>query len=141
MRTTSATAGAPPNQPEDTPYGLVTDLTVSGGTYSVVAMIGGAASIYLGSGGGYIGGGEGHEAIKRAAMNAVEVARGVANQMRATRDYPLPRPGYVQFYVLTRAGVTSASIAETALRNPSQPLSGLYEAVQDVITQYRLINT
>jgi hypothetical protein len=140
LRTTSATAGQPPGDPTNEPFGVVTDLAFRNGSATVVAMIGGDASIYLSNGGGYIGG-AGHDAIKKAARQVVQASREAVAQMRETKEYPLPQPDRVLFYVLTRGGIMSASAEETELENSSQPLSKLYEAVQGVLTQYRLINT
>ena len=140
LRTNSTAAGQPSGEPGDEPFGVVTDLAFPNGTATVVAMIGGHASIYLSNGGGYIGG-EGHDAIKKVARQVVQASRGVVAQMKATKDLTQPQPGRVQFYVLTSDGIVSTSAEEAGLQDTSQPLSKLYEAVQGVITQYRLINS
>jgi hypothetical protein len=140
LRTSATAAGQPPDETAAQPFGVVTDLALPNGNASVVAMIGGHASIYLSSGGGYIGG-ESREAIKKAARRVVETSRKAVAQMRSTKAFPLPKAGDVQFYVLTKGGVVSASASENELQNSSQPLGKLFEAVQEVITQYRLINT
>src|SRR5262245_20089304 len=54
-------------------WGAVMDFWVSDTTVSVVAFADGSASIYLGNGGGFLGG-QGHETIRAAAKNLVEAA-------------------------------------------------------------------
>jgi hypothetical protein len=140
LRTNGQTAGGLPSDPAEQPFGLVADMAFPNGNATVIAMISGAASIYLSSGGGYIGG-EGHEAIRKAAKHAVETAREAVAYMHPTKEYPLPEAGQVRFYALTRGGVMSGWASEAKLENSRNPFNKLYAAVQGVITQYRLINS
>ena len=122
------------------PWAAVMDLGMSNGTATIVAVADGNASIYLSSGGGYIGGGQGHESIRKAGQNMLFVARQAQPSMRATSDFPLPQNGQVTFYVVTDAGVFTAEAPEAELRSLSNPLTNLYAAGQEIITQYRLIS-
>ena len=121
------------------PWAAVMDLGMSNGTATIVAVADGSASIYLISGGGYIGGGQGHESIRKAARNMLFVARQAQPGMRATKDFPLPGNGRVTFYVVTDAGVFTAEAPEAELRS-RHTLTNLYAAGQEIITQYRLIS-
>jgi len=114
------------------------DWGVTSGTATVVAFSDGSASIYLSSGGGYLGG-NGHEAVRKAAQNMVAVAAEFRKQTTATTAYPLPQRGEVIFYLLTDAGVFTASGPYEDLSSHRHVLSKLGDAGQDVITQYRLI--
>lgn len=137
LRTTRAAAGAAAGTPPADPYGVVMDLARADGQATVVAMAGGQASIYFSGGGGSIGG-EGNPQINKAARLAVLSARSVVSQTQPTRDFSLPGPGYVQFYVLTQAGVRTARFEEAALHDSTQAFHELYFAMHDVITEYRL---
>jgi hypothetical protein len=79
------------------------DWGIRQGTATVVALSDGSASVYLSSGSGFIGG-EGHEAIRKAAQRMVSTARETQAQMKATTTYPLPKEGEVVFYSLTDSG-------------------------------------
>jgi hypothetical protein len=114
------------------------DWGTTSATATVVAVSDGSASIYLSSGGGFLGGG-GHEAIRKAAQNMVAVAAEFQKQTTATTVYPLPRRGEVIFYLLTDAGIFTASGSEEELTAHRHFLSKLGDAGQEVITQYRLI--
>lgn len=114
------------------------DWGVTSGTATVVAVSDGSASIYLSSGGGYLGGFS-HESIREAARNMVKVAAEVQSQTTATTIYPLPGRGEVIFYLLTDAGIFTASGSEEELKAHRHFLSKLGDAGQEVITQYRLI--
>jgi hypothetical protein len=127
------TATAKPTEP----WGVLMDWGVQKGTASVVAMSDGSASVYLSSGGGYIGG-IGQEPIRRAAQKAVEVARAVRLPSQPTTDYPLPEQHGVFFYFLTDAGVFVLRTSEQELNSSRHPLRELGDAMQRVITEYRL---
>jgi hypothetical protein len=121
------------------PWAAVTDWGVTKGTATVVALADGTASIYLSSGGGSIGGGQSHDSIRKAAQKMVSVAAEFQPQMQATDTYPLPQRVQVTFYVLTDAGVFTATAPQEELSSHRHPLSRLGDAAQEIITQYRLI--
>jgi hypothetical protein len=121
------------------PWAAVMDWGVMNGTATVVAIADGTASIYLSSGGGSIGGGQSHDSIRKAAQKMVSVAAEFQPQMPATDTYPLPQSGQVTFYVLTDAGVFTASAPQEDLSSHRHPLGKLGDAAQEIITQYRLI--
>jgi hypothetical protein len=114
------------------------DWGLPNGSATLVALSDGNASVYLSTGGGYIGG-QSHEPVRKAAQRTVIVANEVEPQIHATTAYPLPRPGEVAFYALTDSGVFTASAPEEDLKDDHSPLSKLANAAQEVITQYRLM--
>jgi hypothetical protein len=121
-----------------TPWGILMDFQTSKRSATVMALADGSASIYISNGGGYLGG-IGHEAIRKAAEQAVAVAGEFQPQMKLTKDYPLPQQGTVIFYVLTDSGVFTTEASEDDLVNRRLPLSKLYYAGQEIITQFRLL--
>jgi hypothetical protein len=114
------------------------DWPQASGFATVVALGDGNASIYLSGGGGYLGG-VSHESIRVAAQKAVEVAGDVQPQMKPTTAYPLPERGQIVFYALTDAGTFTVQVPEAELRNGRSPFAKLGNAMQGVITQYRLL--
>jgi|HubBroStandDraft_6_1064221.scaffolds.fasta_scaffold59469_2 hypothetical protein len=129
---------APTSKPTE-PWGVVMDWGMQRGAATVVAMSDGSASVYLSSGGGYIGG-KGQEPVRTAAQEAVEMARSVKLPEQPTTDYPQPEEHGVFFYFLTDAGVFMIRTSEQELNSPRHPLRKLGDAMQGVITQYRLGN-
>lgn len=125
---------ATPNEP----WGVVMDWGVPNGTATVMALSDGSASIYLSSGGGYLGG-QKEEAVRSAALHAVAVAREYPSQMRKTSDYVLPVTGEVVFYLLTDSGAFTSTAKEIELRNPAHSLAKLGNAMQGIVTQYRIL--
>lgn len=106
----------------------------------MVAVADGTASIYLSSGGGYIGGGQQNQAVRKAGQHMLDLARQFQPLMRRTQDFSLPQDGQIIFYAVTDSGVFTAGASERELTARSDWLANLYAAGQDIITQYRLIS-
>ena len=125
-----------PSSPTE-PWGVVMDWVVSAATATIVAFSDGSASVYFSSGGGLLGG-QAYESIRHAARQAVAVAAEFQPHMQLTTDFPLPQPGIVVFYLLTDSSVFTSSTFESALKTHSHALSKLGDAMQAIITAYRL---
>jgi len=139
LSTSREKIGLPTAASPTTPWRVVMDWGLdSGALATVVAVADGNASIYYGSGGGALGG-VGHESIRLAAMKAMKIAGELQPQMRLTKDFPLPQRGGVIFYAVTDAGVFTASATEEEMRTHRSAFYKLGDAMQDVITQYRMI--
>lgn len=128
-----------PTQTPTTPWGVVMDWGVAEGTATVVAFSDGHASIYLSTGGGFLGGAESHEAIRTAAKQMVTIAAGYQSRTHLAESYPLPEPGSVNFYLLTDSGIFTATASQEDLSQHRHPMSGLGDAVQEVISWYQRI--
>ena len=113
------------------------DWGVTKGTATVVAMSDGSASVYLSSGGGFVGG-IGQEPIRNAAQKAVAIARDLQLPSNPVSTYPLPEQHGVFFYFLTDAGVYVAQSSDQEMKSSSHPLKKIGDAMQEVITQYRI---
>ena len=121
------------------PWGVVMDWRLESGSATVLALSDGNASVYLSSGGGSLGGGKSHEAIREGATNAVGIAARFQPTMRPATSYPLPDRNEVTFYLLTDAGVFTGTASARELSSHSHALSPLGDAMQEIITQYRQI--
>ena len=113
------------------------DWGIPRGVVTVTAFSDGSASVYFSTGGGLIGGG-GQPQIADAARRAVEVAASAQAGMRMAAHYPLPAPGEVTFHLLTDDGVLETKVPESQLATERHELSPLGNAMQQIITQYRL---
>jgi len=121
------------------PWGVLMETTYEEASVTVFAVSDGNASIYLSTGGGFIGG-VGHEAVRRAAVNMVRVAGTLASLLSPAETYPLPDRGRTIFYLRTEAGVLTGGATEAELGQRRHALSELFFAGQDVITQFRLVS-
>ena len=129
-------------QPESpkTPWGVLMDTAFDeGGTVTVIAFADGTASIYLSSGGGYIGG-DSDTKIRKAVQQLLATAKQYQPESKPAATQPLPAKGRTVFYFRTDSGIYTAEAAEGELANGKHRLSPLFLAVQKVITEYRLLS-
>jgi hypothetical protein len=126
--------GLTPLPPGDV-WGAVMDWGLAGGTSTVIALSDGTASIYLSSGGGYLGG-EGVRAIRDAAIAAVKEASALRGGMQPATDLALPVTGGVVFYALTDAGRFTMRSTQSELQASISPARRLGDAMQLIITEF-----
>ncbi len=129
----------------DLPVGVVNtvlmDRFVSNGSFTVVATATGEASIYLSSGGGYLGGSLTYPAIHDAAIHAIQVANACLLLFQPAETTALPNPAEISFYATTSSGIQRAVAIEANFINKTDPLLILGSAMEEVVTQYRLSQT
>jgi len=136
-----AKLGLPATSDSTQPWGVVMDFVlpnrVTGDvSASVVALSDGSAAVYV-SRGPDPEGLSPQEAIRKAAKRTVNVASELQPQMHKTTTYLLPRDEEeVIFYLLTDSGVYIASAAKEDLKNNRHPLSKLWNAASDLISQF-----
>ena len=122
----------------DEPYVALMEFRVGEHSMTLVAVLDGSASMYFSTGGGNIGGGK-HESIRDAAQAMIGVARTLLDEMQVASEFPLPSPGIVVFYVVTPSYTYTAVDDEDALGQGRRPLSPLFYAGHEVITEYRRV--
>jgi len=127
--------GASPTQP----FLVVADWGEEQGATTVVAVADGSASVYRSDGGGSMGGGQAHPEIHAAALKAIEVAGVVQPSMQPATEYPPAGPGNVSFYLVTDAGVFTATVAQGDLNANHGPYSGLAAAMREIETEYEKV--
>jgi hypothetical protein len=127
------------NYPKGDPFGVIMEFELSNQTVTTVAFITGDASIYLSTGGGFIGGFK-HKNIKDTAIALVKESEMYIEEMIKTDKYPRPKKGEVIFYILTDDGILTLKSDETSLQNKSIDYWKLYYLGQNLITEYRKIS-
>lgn len=103
---------------------------------TLVSIRDGNASLYLGHGGGIIGGIE-HENVRKVSIDFVKESEKYLSNMQKTESFPYANLGQVKFYLLTFDGVVTAEADEAALGQGNHKLSPLFYKGQEVITQLR----
>lgn len=115
-------------------YGLMMENGYDTGLASVVATRDGGASLYLGHGGGILGG-IGYANVREASAAAVAEAEKHLAGMKKTGDFPYPALGRVRFYVHTFDGVLTAEADKEDLLKRRHKLWPLFYAGHEVLTQ------
>jgi hypothetical protein len=121
-------------------YGLLMDWNLGEECASVVALRDGTASLYTTSAFGIIGG-QAHPAVQRAAVDCVTVAARFLDASKPVTEFPYPPEGFINFYMLTYAGVRHLLGDEAAYPLGSDPTHPLFLAAQEVLTQLRIATT
>jgi hypothetical protein len=119
------------------PFAVIMDMAYPNAFVSLMSASSGDASIYISTGGGVIGG-IGQAKVKQAAAAFVREAGKYAGRMSVATEYPYPPTSSVRFYLRTPEAVLMAEATEAALGSGKDPLSPLFFAAQNVITQLRL---
>ncbi|MFW9882720.1 MAG: hypothetical protein ACFFG0_57385 [Candidatus Thorarchaeota archaeon] len=102
-------------------------------------MADGTTSLYIGHGGGIIGGGE-HENVKQASFKFLKTSEKYLKQFSSTTVFPYPNIGHVKFYILTYNGVLAAEGNENILGEGRHKLSKLFYSGHDVLAELRIID-
>jgi hypothetical protein len=127
-----------PGLAPDALHAVVMDWPAANGMTTVLAAADGTASIYLSSGGGFIGGSQGNPAIKAAALHAMRLAEYDHGGARSTVDTPLPTSSAVFFYFVYASGLLLNRVNEKTLRDGTSDMRPLGIAMQKIITEYRV---
>lgn len=127
-----------PNVAREAVHAVLMDWHINKGTVTVLAAADGSASLYLSSGGGFIGGSQKVQALRDAALHAISLANSLQFQFEPTDTTPLPSLGDVTFYLTTSAAVLMAVAPEAKLRAGADPLAALGGAMQRIVTEYRV---
>jgi hypothetical protein len=126
--------------PDDAPIlALLMETRYPEAVATLVAVADGTTSLYLSTGGGVIGAGE-HEAVAEASRRWLLAAEELLGALSPTPDPPLPGPGLTRFVAVTPRGLLDAEAPEAELEGGRHPLSPLYHAGDDVLTQVRLVS-
>lgn len=119
--------------------GMVMDWAVTKGMMTLMCFETGDASIYLSTGGGYIGGGQ-YEHIYNAAKSTVAMAQQYIAKAGRVTSYPLADEGCVRFYLLTSGGVFMHQVAMTDMEQHTTEWVPLFNEANDVISGYRIMH-
>ncbi|HEY4355412.1 MAG TPA: hypothetical protein VGN16_06675 [Acidobacteriaceae bacterium] len=118
-------------------HAVLMDWPIPKGMITVLAGADGAASIYLSSGGGFIGGGQKPGVLQDSAKRAVDLATALLPEAAPVESRDLPPAGTVYFWITTGESVRRVAAQEDDLKKGKPPASALGAAMQAIITAYR----
>lgn len=120
-------------------WGVVMETGYPEAVASLVALADGTVSLYFSNGGGIIGLGP-HAGPHSAAQSFLAASQQFSKQVQPTKNYPLPKPSYTRFYLLTGNGVLTAEAKEDDLGNNRLPLSPLFYKGHELISEVRAVD-
>jgi hypothetical protein len=121
-------------------WGVATDMGMAepGSVATVMGLSDGSASLYTTGSFGILGG-EAHENVRAAAKQLCVVAERCLDQTAPVSQFPFPGPNRVRFYLLTPDGARSAEAEGNAIVSGAHPLSALFIASNDLLTELRKV--
>ena len=120
-------------------YGALLETGYPNGTATLVALADGTTSLYTSGGFGIIGGGA-HPQVAAANQKFLRAVEQSFDTMAADDDSNVPATGESVIRALGFGERRAVRAAEADFGNGRHPLSGLFYAAQDVVTQLRLID-
>ncbi|MCI0536922.1 MAG: hypothetical protein L0Z50_17040 [Verrucomicrobiales bacterium] len=124
---------------EDQVLAILMEMGTPEAVATLVAVVDGAASLYLSSGGGIIGAGE-DKRPNAASRKLIRMAASFLKYMTKAEKTPLPREGFARFYVVTPSGLLTTEVKEEDLGGGRHALSPLFQTAHELITEIRLID-
>lgn len=106
---------------------------------TLVAVADGSTSLYFSNGGGVIGAGT-HAPVAEASRRFLETGHSFLQRLSPVTGPTPPAAGDTQFVAVLAVGLRGDVAPEDELGEERHPLSPLFYAGQDVITQIRLID-
>ncbi|MFL5322538.1 MAG: hypothetical protein ACJ790_22955, partial [Myxococcaceae bacterium] len=120
------------------PWGVILETGYPEGSFTLVALADGNASVYFSGGGGFIGGAAQPD-IREAAIACVQLAGEGIPAFAPATDRRLPAPGETLIYALTDGGMLVAAAPEVELGEKRHPLWPVFHAAHAIIAGYRVI--
>jgi hypothetical protein len=138
LATPAARFGAKPSSEFPRVYGVLMDWPIGDSIATVFSTSTGAASLYTTSTFGIIGG-EGHAAVRSAAIEFVRAADRLYDEATPTTAYPYPTMNRVKFYLLTYEGVRVLDTELVSIENLTSKYVEYFGLGQAVLTELRRV--
>ena len=120
-------------------YGVVMDWDLGDGTATLVSFVTGDASLYLSSGGGYIGGG-GHPSVNKALNDFIKKSESYLDKTTLTESTPLPAKNGLTFYFLTNKGKFKATEQMENIESEKSQWLDLFNCANILIKEIRVVS-
>jgi hypothetical protein len=118
-------------------YGIISEMDMDGATATVVTFSTGDTSLYLSTGGGFIGAGQ-HESVQKVVKKYVENGQKYTAKATKIDKAELPESGMTNFNFLTENGIYFISKSLSELESGKSEFSNLFAELNEVISQIRL---
>lgn len=126
-----------PNDELPTVWGLVVDMPSAKGSASLVSLADGTTSLYTSLGGGVIGGGF-YQRVAGATRRLLVILESRLRDMDEDDTTTVPPTGHIGLIALAYDGRRRTVASQDALASGSHPLSPIFFAAHDVITELRI---
>lgn len=121
------------------PLAILMETGIERGSYSLVAIADGSASLYFSNGGGIIGAGE-YPEVRKIVIDFLKLSKNYSDLLQKTSNYPLPKRDRTRFYIVGINSVVSAEFKEDDLGNERLPLSPLFLKGHELISAIQFVD-
>jgi hypothetical protein len=118
-------------------YGIISEMDIDGATATVVTFATGDTSLYLSTGGGFIGAGQ-HESVQKIVKRYVKNGQHYLEKASKIEHPEFPKNSRATFNFLTENGIYRISERLSALESGKSEFSKLFFELNDIISQIRL---
>jgi hypothetical protein len=115
-------------------WGALVEVGLSGGPASLVSLLDGTTSLYLGNGAATIGAGA-VDTVAEGSRDLLAVIDHALTHFDAIWEFPLPEQGQVRMVALTYRGPMGANAGQHELEDDSHPLAAAYTAAGAVLAE------
>jgi hypothetical protein len=115
-------------------WGALVEVGLPEGPATLVSLVDGTTSLYLGNGGATIGAGEAAP-VAEATRRLLATVETALSHLTSVWEFPLPTSGRVRVVALTFSGPMGADAAEADLVAGRGPLALIYAASADVLAE------
>jgi Flp pilus assembly protein TadD len=119
-------------------WGVLMEFGYPGASVTLFCLADGHTSLYYSNGGGVLGG-RPHDGVRQAVTPFIEMANRCFKHLTPEESFPVPAAEHTTFYALTDSGVFTGGGLTDDLGDDRHPLSPLYHAGHEVLTQLRLL--
>lgn len=120
-------------------WGVLMETGYSKAVATLVALADGTVSLYFSNGGGMVGLGP-QPGPSLAAQSFLLASQQFSEQAQPTTTFPLPKPTFTRFYLLTGTQVLTVEAKEDDLGHGRHHFSPLFHKGHELITEIRKVD-
>lgn len=122
---------------KDKVFGIISEIEMNEATVTVASFATGDTSIYLSSGGGFIGAGQ-HEDVRVIVKNFIKNGQIYLEKANKIEEAELPKNGMTNFNFMTSNGIYSIKESTIELESGKSEFSKLFIDLNKIISQIRI---
>jgi len=118
-------------------YAAIVDMDMGNAVVTLACVADGTTSLYISTGGGQLGLGQAHEAVRAAATAFLFSSEQVLDKLTPTKVYPLPTRKKHIVYLITEENIYTQELDMTQVNTYPRELQFLNFLYQNVINKIR----
>lgn len=127
------------NPGENEVWGVLMETGYSEAIVTLVALAEGTVSLYFSNGGGILGLGP-HPGPQKASKSLISMAQKFSKYCSPTKTFPLPKPSYTRFYILTGNRIITIEAKEEDFGYNRNEFSPVFHKGHELISEIRKVD-